>query len=66
MLNGLAMSLPGNYRLQQRYKLETPIKVATRNSCRDIHLSNWDENIDKKSHTSCRDIALRSQRRRKT
>ena len=29
MLNGLAMSLLGNFRLRQRYKLETPIKVAT-------------------------------------
>ena len=35
MLNGLAISLLGNFRLRQRYELETPIKVATWNSCRD-------------------------------
>ena len=39
MLDGLVRSLPGNLRLQQKYKLETLIEVATRNSCRDIKLS---------------------------
>ena len=38
MLNGLVRSLPGNLRLRQKYKLETTIEVATRNSCRDIKL----------------------------
>ena len=35
MLNGLEMSLLGNFRLRQRHKLETPIKVKTWNSRRD-------------------------------
>ena len=35
MLKGLTRSLPGNLRLRQRYKLETPIKVVTRYLCRD-------------------------------
>ena len=39
MLNGLARSLPGNLRLRHKYKLETPIEVATKNSCHDIKLS---------------------------
>ena len=39
MLNGLARSLPCNLRLRHKYKLKTPIKVATRNSCHDIKLS---------------------------
>ena len=39
MLDGLVRSLPGNLRLQQKYKLETLIEVATRNSCRYIKLS---------------------------
>ena len=34
MLKGLSRSLPGNLRLRLQYKLETPIKVATRYLCR--------------------------------
>ena len=39
MLNGLVRSLLGNLRLRQKYKLEIPIEVTTKNSCRDIKLS---------------------------
>ena len=50
LMTKLTRSLPGNLRLRQKYKLETLIKFAIRNSCRDIHLSNWDKSIDKKIH----------------
>ena len=46
------------FQVAKRYKLETPMKVATKNSCRDIHLCNWDKSIDKKSHPSCRNTSL--------
>ena len=55
----LTRSLPDNLRLRQKYKLETPIKVATRYSCRDYIKQLGQVPRQEKQPLSC-DILSRS------